>query len=59
MDFYKILDIPVNSSASDIKLAYRKLALKHHPDKKSGNEEKFKQLSLAYNTLSDSAKRKE
>ena len=59
MNFYKILGIPSNSSASDIKSAYRKLALKYHPDKKSGNEEKFKQISQAYDTLSDPVKRKE
>jgi DnaJ family protein B protein 4 len=50
--FYHILGVPKDSSANDIKKAYRKLALKHHPDK-GGNEEDFKEISKAYDTLSD------
>jgi DnaJ-class molecular chaperone len=54
--FYRILGVPKDSSANDIKKAYRKLALKHHPDK-GGKEEDFKEISEAYDTLSDPDKR--
>src|SRR3990170_2914697 len=61
-DYYKILGVDKKASAEDIKKAYRKLALKYHPDKNPGNkeaEEKFKKLSEAYAVLSDTKKRKE
>ena len=54
--FYRILGVPKDSSANDIKKAYRKLALKHHPDK-GGKEKDFKEISEAYDTLSDPDKR--
>jgi DnaJ family protein B protein 4 len=54
--FYSTLGVPKHSSADDIKKAYRKLALKHHPDK-GGKEEDFKEISKAYDTLSDPEKR--
>lgn len=60
MDFYKILGIDKSSSSSDIKKAYRKLALKYHPDKNPGDakaEAKFKEISEAYQVLSDDQKR--
>ncbi len=59
-DYYKILDIPREASQSDIKRAYRKLALKHHPDKnKSPNAtKKFQDIGEAYSILSDPAKRR-
>ena len=60
-DYYKILGVDKNSSADDIKKAYRKLALKWHPDKNPNNkssEENFKKISEAYAVLSDSEKRK-
>ncbi len=59
-DYYKILGVEKNADASDIKKAYRKLALKYHPDKTKGDkamEEKFKKISEAYAVLSDPEKR--
>jgi curved DNA-binding protein len=61
LDYYKILGIEKNASTAEIKKAYRKLAMKYHPDKNKGNkeaEEKFKKISEAYAVLSDSQKRK-
>ena len=60
-DYYAVLGVPKNASASDIKKAYRKLAQKHHPDANPGNaaaEERFKEISAAYDVLGDEAKRK-
>ena len=58
-DYYKILGIAKNASEDDIKKAYRKLALKYHPDKNksSGAEEKFKEIAEAYEVWSDKKKR--
>ncbi len=61
-DYYKTLGVDKNSDAEAIKKAYRKLALKFHPDRNPGNreaEEKFKKLSEAYAVLSDPEKRKQ
>ena len=55
-DYYDVLGVQKNSSAEQIKAAYRKLAVKHHPDKNSGDktsEEKFKEASEAYHILSN------
>ena len=59
-DFYKILEISRDASQSDIKKAYRKLALKYHPDKnKSPNAtKKFQDIGEAYSVLSDPVKRR-
>ena len=58
-DYYKILGVPKDASEDQIKKGYRKMALKYHPDKnKSPNaEEKFKEISEAYDVLSDKDKR--
>jgi len=55
-DYYDVLDVQKNSSPEQIKAAYRKLAVKHHPDKNPGDkssEEKFKEAGEAYHVLSD------
>jgi DnaJ family protein A protein 2 len=54
--YYDILGVPKTASEKDIQKAYRKLALKCHPDK-GGDEEEFKELSKAYDCLSDPEKR--
>ncbi len=61
-DFYEILGVPKNASEEDIKKAYRKLAMKYHPDRNQGDaaktaEEKFKEAKEAYEMLSDAQKR--
>lgn len=58
-DYYKILDIDKAATHTDVKKAFRKLAHKYHPDKKGGDEKKFKEASEAYATLGDEKKRKE
>ncbi len=60
-DYYEILEVPKSATADDIKKAYRKTALKFHPDRNQGNkeaEEKFKEAASAYEVLSDPEKRK-
>ena len=62
MDYYKILGVDRNATKDDIKKAYRKLALKYHPDRNKDNkeaEDKFKKISEAYAVLSDEQKRKQ
>ncbi len=56
-DYYMILGVPRTADQDDIKKAYRKLAHEHHPDKKTGNEDKFKEVNEAYQVLSDPQKR--
>ena len=61
-DYYETLGVAKNASADDIKKAYRKLALKYHPDRNQGDkeaEEKFKEISIAYETLSNPEKRQQ
>src|SRR5881397_347844 len=61
-DYYDVLGVAKNASDDDIKKAYRKLAMKHHPDRNQGDEtkkaeEKFKEAKEAYEMLSDPQKR--
>lgn len=60
-DYYQVLGVDKKASADEIKKAFRKLAVKYHPDKNPGNnesEEKFKQANEAYEVLGDAGKRK-
>ena len=59
-DYYQILGVSKSATADELKKSYRKLAMKHHPDKNPGDkaaEEKFKEISHAYDVLSDEQKR--
>jgi curved DNA-binding protein len=59
-DYYKILGVERNATEAEVKSAFRKLALKYHPDRNPGNkqsEEKFKEINEAYEVLSDPEKR--
>jgi len=56
-DYYKILGVSKTANDEEIKKAFRKLAHQYHPDKTGGDEAKFKEVSEAYNTLSDKDKR--
>jgi molecular chaperone DnaJ len=61
-DFYEVLGVPKNASEDEIKKAYRKLAMKYHPDRNQGDaaktaEEKFKEAKEAYEMLTDAQKR--
>ena len=59
-DYYKVLDVARDASEADIKKAYRRLAMKLHPDRNPGNkeaEEQFKEVKEAYETLSDPSRR--
>jgi molecular chaperone DnaJ len=58
-DYYEILGITKKATEDDVKKAFRKLAQKYHPDKKGGDEAKFKEVSEAYSVLSDKKKRAE
>lgn len=61
-DLYEVLGIAKTASADDIKSAYRKMAMKYHPDRNPGNkesEEKFKEAAYAYEVLSDDQKKRQ
>lgn len=59
LDYYKVLGVDKTASAEDIKKAFRGLAKKYHPDVNSGEESKFKEISEAYEVLSDSKTRQQ
>src|SRR5215472_1754488 len=59
-DFYKILGVSMDATAEDVKRAYRKLAMGHHPDRNNGDktsEERFKEITEAYEVLRDADQR--
>ncbi len=58
-DFYKVLGVPADAPAKEITRVYRKLAKQYHPDANPGSEERFKEISAAYEVLGDDARRKE
>lgn len=59
VDYYGVLGVPRGASQEEIKKAFRKLAHQHHPDKKHGDEAKFKEINEAYSVLSDPGKRQQ
>lgn len=56
-DYYEVLGVSKSASPDEIKKAFRRAAVKHHPDKEGGNETKFKEVNEAYEVLKDSEKR--
>ncbi len=61
-DYYAILGVPAIASDEEVKRAYRRLALRHHPDRNRGDkraEERFKEISEAYAVLMDAGRRRE
>lgn len=56
-DYYEVLGVAKDASADEIKKAFRKAAVKHHPDKEGGDESKFKEINEAYEVLKDQQKR--
>lgn len=57
-DYYEVLGVSKDASADEIKKAFRRLAIQHHPDKEGGDETKFKEINEAYEVLKDTEKRK-
>src|SRR5437660_5288493 len=57
-DYSKVLGVPEKATDKDIRRVYRKLAKEHHPDAHPGSEDRFKEISAAYDVLSDPEKRK-
>jgi len=58
-DYYKVLGVSRNATDKEIARSYRKLAKQYHPDANPGSEERFKEISAAYDVIGDQAKRKE
>ena len=52
-DYYAVLGVSSNASPKEITKSYRKLARTHHPDASGGNEDRFKEVSAAYDVLGD------
>ena len=59
MDYYEVLGVPRNASEKDLKSAYKKLSMQHHPDRTGGDDSRFKQINEAYSTLKDPQKRQQ
>jgi len=59
MDLYKILEIKNNASQEEVRKSFKRLSLIHHPDRETGNEDKFKEISSAYEILGNPEKRKQ
>lgn len=59
MDYYSVLNIPKTASVDEIKKAYRKLAMKHHPDRNGGDDTQFKKVQEAYDVLSNPTKKQQ
>lgn len=57
MDYYQTLGVNRNASDTELKSAFKKLSMQHHPDRTGGSDEKFKQINEAYSTLKDPQKR--
>lgn len=57
-DYYEVLGVGKSASADEIKKAFRRLAVQHHPDKEGGDETRFKEINEAYEVLKDESKRK-
>src|SRR5215218_4139062 len=58
-DYYKVLGVPEGATQKEITRAYRKLAKENHPDANPGREDRFKDISAAYDVLGDAERRKE
>ncbi|MCE8163700.1 MAG: J domain-containing protein [Candidatus Moeniiplasma glomeromycotorum] len=58
-EYYKILEVSETATPAEIKKAYRKLALKYHPDKNPGGEAQFKKIGEAYEVLSDPVRKQQ
>src|SRR5579862_5269792 len=59
VDYYKVLGVKQEATEKEITRAYRKLAKQYHPDAHPGSEDRFKEISAAYDVLGDADKRKE
>jgi DnaJ-class molecular chaperone len=59
MSLYNDLGVDTDATSTDIKKSFRKLSMTYHPDRESGNEERYKKINHAYQVLSDTVKRKE